>query len=172
MEPIIFKPRLKFKPPLKFFKFGHCMNYLHWRGDCYIYKFLFLSDPQLSYNIFYPFKWTENGFQGKTCFYGWGGGAGRGKLLVKTFPTNSIFLYTYLYICLYPWFRCIHKLWWAREGIYLAGAAGNLDNKSYNCIILFPIRYKIIENLPKFKQICSNIVPARFLAGPDIKDWR
>ena len=23
MEPIIFKPRLKFKPPLKFFKFGH-----------------------------------------------------------------------------------------------------------------------------------------------------
>ena len=24
MEPTIFKPRLKFKPPLKFFKFGHC----------------------------------------------------------------------------------------------------------------------------------------------------
>ena len=23
MEPTIFKPRLKFKPPLKFFKFGH-----------------------------------------------------------------------------------------------------------------------------------------------------
>ena len=24
MEPTIFKPRLKFKPPRKFFKFGHC----------------------------------------------------------------------------------------------------------------------------------------------------
>jgi len=26
MEPTIFKPRLKFKPPLKFFKFGHCFG--------------------------------------------------------------------------------------------------------------------------------------------------
>ena len=26
MEPTIFKPRLKFKPPLKFFKFGHWTN--------------------------------------------------------------------------------------------------------------------------------------------------
>ena len=28
MEPAIFKPRLKFKPPLKFFKFGHLMTFL------------------------------------------------------------------------------------------------------------------------------------------------
>jgi len=26
VEPTIFKPRLKFKPPLKFFKFGHRSN--------------------------------------------------------------------------------------------------------------------------------------------------
>ena len=26
VEPTIFKPRLKFKPPLKFFKFGHRLN--------------------------------------------------------------------------------------------------------------------------------------------------
>ena len=25
----IFKPRLKFKPPLKFFKFGHCLHLLN-----------------------------------------------------------------------------------------------------------------------------------------------
>ena len=29
MEPTIFKPRLKFKPPLKFFKFGHWYFYFH-----------------------------------------------------------------------------------------------------------------------------------------------
>ena len=28
MEPTIFKPRLKFKPPLKFFKFGHWSTYV------------------------------------------------------------------------------------------------------------------------------------------------
>ena len=25
-DTTIFKPRLKFKPPLKFFKFGHCLS--------------------------------------------------------------------------------------------------------------------------------------------------
>ena len=35
MEPTIFKPRLKFKPPLKFFKFGHRPITLRGEGQIY-----------------------------------------------------------------------------------------------------------------------------------------
>ena len=35
MEPTIFKPRLKFKPPLKFFKFGHwCPDKARFPSNC------------------------------------------------------------------------------------------------------------------------------------------
>ena len=61
MEPSIFKPRLKFKLPLKFFKFGHCLEYLRSTTfgcrDIGIRKLEFVAKTQL---LSFPYLFNSN----------------------------------------------------------------------------------------------------------------
>ena len=52
MEPTIFKPRLKFKPPLKFFEFGHRAEaFKSWAQSIKKHIIIFSAEIQLIIEI-------------------------------------------------------------------------------------------------------------------------
>ena len=93
MESTIFKPRLKFKPPLKFFKFGHrSLPYLH--GKLRLWSLASKSSKtwvKLG-------KWVINVFNGEDLFFKYYlalTAVGKRTILVPEELKNSFHLFFY-----------------------------------------------------------------------------